>query len=210
MAAREREYFYELVRLGRAKREEDVALSLKRLQAIKGVQFRTVADDKIAFFEKWYHMPVWSLLSIYPFNGKNYRHLGSLLVPQLSAQEARNSIQLLERLGLVERDKDGYFKTLDTFISTPDKWSSVAIKKYQESTIELSLNALETLPKNQRDVTTVTFTCSMKHLDTLRERLQSIRQEMLMLSQDDPNEDCVMQLNLQLFPAAIVKKEEDL
>jgi uncharacterized protein (TIGR02147 family) len=72
----------------------------------------------------------------------------------------------------------------------------------------LSLRALEELPKDERDVSTVTFTCSKKQFETLRERLQEIRQEMLMFSQDCTDEDCVMQLNLQLFPAAVVKKAE--
>jgi uncharacterized protein (TIGR02147 family) len=104
-------------------------------------------------------------------------------------------------------NEKGMYETTDAFVSTAEKWSSLAVKNYQRTTIDLSLSALESQPKSQRDISTVTFTCSLKQLETLRERLQSIRQEMLMLSQDVPNEDCVMQLNLQLFPAAIVKRE---
>jgi uncharacterized protein (TIGR02147 family) len=207
LEGRKREYFFELVRLGRAKREEDILLSLKRLQAIKGVQFKTLADDQIAFFDKWHHMALWSLLSINPFNGKNYRHLGSMIIPPLTAQEARESVSLLERLGMIRRNEKGIFETTHVFVSSTEKWSSPAIKNYQRTSIDLSRVALDNQPKSRRDISTVTFTCSLSQLDTLRERLQSIRQEMLMFSQDDPGGDCVMQLNLQLFPAAVVKKE---
>jgi len=203
---RQRDYFVELVRLGRAKRDEDIRESFKRLQAIRGVQFTTVADDQLEFFGKWHHMAMRSLLSIYPFDGKNYRQLGAMLVPSLTADEARESVHLLGRLGLVTVDDNGATKVHDTFISTKEKWSSMAIHEYQRTSINLSLKALEELSKDVRDISTVTFTCSKKQLETLRERLQEIRQEMLMLSQDCPDEDCVMQLNLQLFPAAMLKK----
>jgi uncharacterized protein (TIGR02147 family) len=203
---REREYFAELVQLGRVKRDEDIPGILKRLQAIRGIQFRTLADDQLEFFNNWHHMALRSLLSIYPFDGKNYRRLGSLLVPAISADDARASVNLLERLGLISRLKTGIFTVNDTFISTADKWSSLAVHQYQKTTIELSLKALEGLSKQHRDVSTVTFTCSFKLLETLRERLKEVREEMLQLSQECPDEDCVMQLNMQLFPAALTSK----
>lgn len=208
LCGRQRDYFIELVRLGRAKRDEDIQESLKKLQSIRGVQFSTIADDQMEFFGKWHHMAMRSLLSIYPFDGRNYRRLGAMLIPPLSADEARESVNLLIRLGLVYVDHNGTYKVTDTFISTKEKWSSAAIHEYQKTSIGLSHKALDTLPKEMRDISTVTFTCSKNQLETLRERLQEIRQEMLLLSQDCPGEDCVMQLNLQLFPAALVKKVE--
>lgn len=208
LSGRQREYFTELVRLGKAKRDEDVQESLKKLKSIRGIQFSTIADDQMEFFGKWHHMAMRSLLSIYPFNGKNYRRLGAMLIPPLSANEARESVNLLVRLGLVSPDHDGIYKVADTFISTKEKWSSAAVHEYQKASIALSLKALDTLSKDIRDVSTVTFTCSRNQLETLRDRLQEIRQKMLMMSQDCPGEDCVMQLNLQLIPAALVKKTE--
>lgn len=208
LSGRQRDYFVELVRLGRAKRNEDIQECLKRLQSIRGVQFTTIADDQLEFFGKWYHMAMRSLLSIYPFDGKNYRRLGAMLIPPLTADEARESVNLLTRLGLVHPGPDGIFKVINTFISTKEKWSSAAIHQYQKTSIELSLKSLEDLSKDMRDISTLTFTFSKKQMETLKERLQEIRQEILMLSQDCPDEDCVMQLNLQLFPAAIVKKAD--
>lgn len=205
LEGKEREYFIEMVRLGRAKREEDIQTSLKRLKSLRGIQFTTVADDQLAFFGQWHHMAMRSLLSIYPFDGKNYRRLGAMMVPPITAEQARESVSLLTRLGMVSLNREGYYTVADTFLSTTEKWSSVAIHAYQKTSIDLSLLALETLPKHERDISTVTFTCSKRHLDILRERLQEIRQEMLLLSKDCPDEDCVMQLNFQLFPAAKVK-----
>lgn len=208
LAGKQREYFIELVRLGKSKRNEDIQESLKKLQSIRGVQFSTIADDQMEFFGRWHHMAMRSLLSIFPFNGKNYRKLGSMLLPPLQANNARESVQLLLRLGMVYIDENGIFQVTNAFISTNEKWSSAAIHAYQKTSIELSLRAQTNLPKELRDISTVTFTCSKNQLETLRERLAEIRQEMLMLSQDCLGEDHVMQLNLQLFPAAITKKAD--
>jgi uncharacterized protein (TIGR02147 family) len=203
-----REYFIELVRLGKAKRDDDIQDSLKKLKAMRGIYFTTLVDDQMEFFSKWHHMAMRSLLSIYPFDGKNYRRLGAMMVPPLSADDARESVNLLSKLGLISPGEDGTFKVNDTFVSTKEKWSSSIIHQYQKTSIDLSVKALDDLPKSVRDISTVTFTCSQSLLETLRDRLQEIRQEFLTLSQDCVNEDCVMQLNLQLFPAAIIKKAD--
>jgi uncharacterized protein (TIGR02147 family) len=208
LQGKQREYFIELVHLGKAKRDDEIQDCLKKLQSIRGIHFTTIVDDQMEFFSKWHHMAMRSLLSIYPFDGKNYRRLGAMLIPPLSADEARESVNLLTKLGLVYLDTDGMYQIVETFVSTKEKWSSTVIHAYQKTSIELSLKALDDLPKNVRDISTVTFTCSKSLLETLRVRLQEIRQELLTLSKDCPDEDCVMQLNLQLFPAAIVKKAE--
>jgi uncharacterized protein (TIGR02147 family) len=208
LQGKQREYFIELVHLGKAKRDEEIQESIKKLRSIRGIHFTTIVDDQMEFFSKWHHMAMRSLLSIYPFDGKNYRRLGAMLIPPLSADEARESVNLLSKLGLVYVDTDGIYKVIDAFVSTKEKWTSTVIHAYQKTSIELSLKALDDLPKNVRDISTVTFTCPKSLLETLRERLQEIRQELLTLSKDCSNEDCVMQLNLQLFPAAIIKKVE--
>ncbi len=78
-------------------------------------------EDIMEFYNKWYHMPIWSLLSIYPFEGKNYNHLGSMVVPHLSAREARDSVLLLERLGLIKRNRNGIFEAVDALVSAVEK-----------------------------------------------------------------------------------------
>jgi uncharacterized protein (TIGR02147 family) len=208
LQGKQREYFVELVRLAKAKRDDDIQDSFKKLKTIRGVYFKTIVDDQMEFFSKWHHMSMRSLLSIYPFDGKNFRRLGAMMVPPISADDARESVNLLCKLGLISIVEDGTYKVNDTFVSTKEKWSSAIIHQYQKTSIDLSIKALDDLPKNMRDISTVTFTCSTSLLESLRERLQEIRQEFLTLSQDCNKEDCVMQLNLQLFPAAIVKKAE--
>lgn len=201
---KKREYFVELVLFGRAKNQTEIEMRFERLHSIKGLKFRTVADDIVEFYSKWYNMVIRSILSIYPFDGKDYRKLASMLSPPISAGEARDSIQLLEKLELVRKDSEGFFRPTEEFISTGEKWTSALIREYQKKNIELAADSLSRHPKKMRDISTVTMTFSTKDMEALRERVKQFRQELLMMSRDVLDEDSVVQLNIQIFPVALL------
>ncbi|MGA2505851.1 MAG: TIGR02147 family protein [Chitinispirillaceae bacterium] len=205
---KERNYFTELVLFGRAKNQNEIEQRFERLQSIKGIRFRTIADSKSDFFAQWHHMAVRSLLSIYPFEGKNYRALASMLSPKITAKEARASVRLLEKLKMIVRGEDGIYRVTEQFISTGDRWTSAVIRNYQKKNIELSVAALEHHPKELRDISSVTMTLPIKDIDLIRERVRQFRQELLLMSQDSKSDDAVMQLNIQLFPVAFCEKRE--
>ena len=207
LSGKEREYFTELLHFGRAKHENEIEQRFERLQSIKGLQFRTIADSKSDFFAQWYHMAVRSLLSIFPFDGKDYRKLASMLSPRITAPQARESIRLLEELKMVVRDEDGMYRVTEQFISTGDKWTSAAIRNYQKKNIELSLSAIETYNKELRDISSVTMTVGLKNMAVIREKVRQFRQELLFMSQEGQDDDAVVQLNIQVFPVALCRKK---
>jgi uncharacterized protein (TIGR02147 family) len=209
LEGKERDYFTELVHFGRAKNQNEIEQRFERLQSIKGIRFRTIADSKSDFFAKWYHMAVRSLLSIRPFDGKDFRRLASMLSPRITAKEARASLQLLEKLGMVVRGEDGIYRVTEQFISTGDHWTSAVIRNYQKRNIELSIAALENHPKEIRDISSVTMTIPLKNIAAVRERIRQFRQELLLMSQENKHDDAVFQLNIQAFPVAFCERREE-
>jgi uncharacterized protein (TIGR02147 family) len=205
---KDRQYFTELVHFGRAKNQSDIERRFERLQSIKGLKFRTIADSKSAFFAEWYHMAIRLLLSIHPFDGKNYRELASMLSPKITAGEARESIHLLEKLGIIRRGNDGVCIVTDRYISTGEKWTSAVIRNYQKKNMELSIAALENHPKEYRDISSVTMTLPLKDIAVVRERIRQFRHDILLMSQDSKDDDAVFQLNIQAFPVAFCEKRE--
>lgn len=206
LEGRERAYFEELVRFCKAKNKDEIQKIFERMQSIKGIDFRTIADDEVEFFSKTYHMSMRSLLGIHKFDGKNYRKLASMLVPKITVAEAQESVSLLQRLGMIEMAEDGYYYVTEQYISTSKKWSDLAIHKYQKENITLSANTIDMLHKKDRDISTVTFCINSKMLPVVKERLAALREEMLRFSEDFDDDDTVMHLNLQLFPTAKVKR----
>ncbi len=150
-------------------------------------------------------MVIRSLLGIKKFTPNDYTQLGDMVIPPINRSEARESVELLMRLTLVELDENGFFSVTNNYISTGEKWSAKAIHEYQKRNIELSGEALEKLPKEQRDISTVTFTIKGDRLPQLREKLNTFREDMLRFSEEGSGDDEVVHLNLQLFPVAKLK-----
>lgn len=199
---REREYLDELVRFCRARNESEAQRHFDRMQTIRGLEFRTVADDEAEFFEEWYHMALRSLLSIANFRGKSLQEIGSRLKPAIPAEQVQKSLELLERLTLLEKKPDGDYLVTDSMVSTGEGWKAPTIRKYQKTLIQMSSDALERFHKSERDISSLTLPFSRKTLPILKDRLRELRQEMLKLSQDCEPADSLYQINLQLFPMA--------
>ncbi len=201
---KERDYFEELVYFGRAHNEKEIETHFERLQSIKGVRLRTIAEKETYFFQNWYVMALRALLSIYPFDGKNYRELGSLLHPPVTANQARQGIALLERLGLISKNEHGFFELTERFISSGEKWKSPIIKNYQRKVMEMGIESLEKDDKSVRDISTITMTFPLDSIPELRERVALFRQDLLSMSEKITGSDSVLQVNIQIFPAAII------
>lgn len=206
---RESEYFGELVRFCRSRTDAEAQRYFDRLHAIRGLEFRLVADDQAEFFEEWHHMALRSLLSIADFRGKSLEEIGSRLQPSISAEKVAHSLELLQRLNLVRRTQDGDYIVTDSMVSTGEDWKAPAIRKYQKHLIQLSADALERFHKSERDISSLTLPFSRKTLPILKDRLRELRQEMLKLSQDCQDADSLYQINLQLFPAAYLLNGEE-
>jgi uncharacterized protein (TIGR02147 family) len=195
---RESEYFAVLVNYNKAKTPSDIKLYFEKLIATRDSKARPVEESHYAFYQKWYHSAIHALLSIYEFRGK-FQELGSLLTPSITATEARDSIKLLLRLKMVKKDSDGIYRPTDAFVTSGEKWTSVAIRDFQKESIMLSAQALERYSKEERDISTVTITLHEDELAEVRDRIRQLRQSILAIDNDTvPNR--VYQLNIQLFP----------
>ena len=208
LEAREKEYFQELVVFCRCKKESEIQVSFERLQRIRGKQFRTVADGEAEFYSKWYHMAIRTLLSIERFPKGKIKSIASRLVPKIKLEEARESVELLLELGLIQVDEEGYFQVCDSYISTGEKWKTRAIRDYQKEMVEQSVYAIENIQRELRDVSTLTLPFDQTNLEVVRERIREFRQELIQLAQENKS-DSVYQLNIQLYPSAFIDKSKE-
>ncbi|MBF0433380.1 MAG: TIGR02147 family protein [Fibrobacteria bacterium] len=202
------EYFEELVYFGRAKKTDELDWRFKKLQRIKGVEYQTIDDHAVEFFRNWYNAAVRSLISIHPFNGRNFRSFGAKLTPSIKADQAKEAFELLVKLGMIKKNAQGIYKTTEQFLSTTEKWMSPVIRDYQLTTLELTKKALKRFPKEERDISTMTVALSWNEMPALREIIKKFRREVLQLSKDIDDYDNVMQINVQAFPVVDLKGDK--
>jgi uncharacterized protein (TIGR02147 family) len=197
----EQEYFTLLVLYGKAQSNDDIRRYFEKILQFQEIPLRILDAHEYEYYTKWYYTALRQIISIYPFNG-DFTALSKMTVPVITITEAKKGIALLCKLGLVEKGDDGVYRAADKFLSTGKEWQSIAVRCFQQETINLALSALDTVPKDQRDISTVTITLSKNKFADACELIRRFRQEMLKLITTDDNPDAVYHVNIQMIPIA--------
>ena len=203
LAEKEAEYFEALVHYGRAKAPDEVKARFEKLIALRGMESRPLEPSQYDYYKKWYHGAIRALLTFWDFRG-DYAALAARVHPAISEEEARASVELMEKTGILSRDADGRYQVMGPPITTGEKWQSTAIRNYQQESIELALQSLVKDPKAVRDISTVTVAVRFADLEEIKARIKELRQSIMHMLTDSGEPDCVYQLNFQVFPMTAV------
>jgi uncharacterized protein (TIGR02147 family) len=195
----EAKYFETLVAFNQARSDADKAAHYARLTSLRKTQRRKLKPDQYELFAEWYYGVVRELLGYWDCR-EDYAELGRQLVPQIGRREAQQAVSVLLKLGVLKREADGRLVPVNRQLSTGDRWKSVLVHSFQQTTAQMGREALERFPKEERDISTLTLGLSKRGLARAREVLQRARSELLQIDRDDAGKDRVYHLNLQLFP----------
>lgn len=196
---RESKYFRTLVAYNKAVKNDDIAKYFKKLCDFKDVDATRLPADSYEFYQRWHHTAILALLYMYDFNG-DYEALSTMLTPRVTIGKCRESIALLKRLNLIEKDDKGYYRPTKSLLTTGEKWHTPSIRDYQEQTIDLARDALHACPRSRRDISTLTLTVNAEELEDIRAMAREFRNEALRISKESESPDQVYQVNIQLFP----------
>lgn len=197
--SREQKYFKTLVAYNKEKSTDEKIKLEEQLLDIKYLSPKKLDYSQYEYYQKWYHSAILALLYYYEFSG-NYRELGAMLEPPISAEETKESIKLLENLHLIKKNVEGKYQHTHELLSTGDEWSSIAIRNFQRETLKLALRSFDTHPKNIRDISTATITVAKEDLPKLRQATEEYRNRILQIIEESVTPTHVYQLNVQLFP----------
>jgi uncharacterized protein (TIGR02147 family) len=196
---REREYFTILVKYNHCTNIAEREILFKQLVDFQKKQSSIVKPEQYRLFSKWFYLAIRELTRILPFKD-DFQRLSVMLRPKIKSKDAREAIEILQKIGLIERGDDGSFKPIETLISTGDVWESELIKNLQIQLVDMGKNAIVTLPKQERDISNLTFCASEKTMRRIADEIAALRQKILAMSENDKEADTVYQCNMQLFP----------
>jgi uncharacterized protein (TIGR02147 family) len=177
----------------------------EKLLSLKGVRAATVTEDQYEFYQKWYHTAIRSVLEYYDFKG-NFRDLGEQLNPPVSARDAKRSVKLLERLGLIKKNPEKRYILTDKAITTGPEWRSLAVRSFQEEVIGLAKESLARHKQELRDISTITMNINAENFVEIRERIKSFRESIVQYVNEGVDPDRVYHMNIQLVPLTRIKK----
>ncbi len=193
-------FFSALVQFNQAKTINERNLYYQEMEmARKSGATRTLTSDQYEYYSVWYHSAIRSIIDMYP-DHEDYEELGSLLTPPITASEAKKSVALLERLGLIVKDDSGRYKIVNKIITSGPHEKALAIANFQRETMKLAQESLDRYTKADRDISTMTLGISENALVKIQSLLQETRSKIAEIASSDLNSDRVFHLNIQLFP----------
>ena len=204
----ETEFFLLLVQYDQAKTSDVKNELFLKIVKHKKSKISLAGLDQHAYFKNWYHAAIREVIAIRPFHG-NYKQLAKSLIPRITPAEARGSVQLLSRLGLVSKTKSGAYQFNENTITTGDDWRSMAIQNFQHAMGQLGAEAVRRIQKKERDISTLTLSGSDELFQAYKEKLKDLRREFLQMAKRDNHPEKVFQINLQLFPLTENLKMDD-
>lgn len=206
---RESDYFETLVYFNQAKTHAEKKCFFERLLKFKKLINTIITPDQYEYFDKWYFVAIRESLSYYQFKD-DFADLAQKLKPAISPDEAKKAIELLVRLNLITKNEKGFYQRVDPVLSANPEGKAIAITNNALETMRLAGESIDRFPKEQRNISGVTFSISQKTFDTIQEEVRNFRKRVLDIAQCDSSPDSVYQFNVQLFPLTEipVKTEE--
>ncbi len=196
---RESNFFLALVGFNNADRPKERDLYLRKMRKIKRpAKRRILSAQEFDFFEKWYIVVVWELVTYLPFGG-DFQLLGKSINPPISPDAARHALIVLLDLGLIEPFEDKYKQT-DKVLHTRDELISKAITSYQKETILLAEKAIDSISASHRHISTLTMGLDERRWQVAMTLIKDFRQQLIDLATEPAVSDSVYQFNIQAFP----------
>ncbi|MEZ0390972.1 MAG: TIGR02147 family protein [Pseudobdellovibrionaceae bacterium] len=156
-------------------------------------------EDCFNRISEWYFDAILELskMKTFDFTAKNIsQYLG------INEVQAASAIDTLVRLKLLKRTKSGFeiVHVNSTNLLSNDA-TSAAMRRYQKSILEKSIEALESVDRIDRDHTSTTLAIKKSDLPKAKKIIKDFRHKLSALLQENNKEfDKVYQLQISLFP----------
>ena len=201
---REATIFEDLVWFNQAETMDEKNSWFQKMQnELKIVRF-TEGQHQLAFYQyqvysHWRHLVVRSLIGMYGFHG-DFASLSKSVHPTITIEEAKESVELLEKCNLVQKKEDGSYELVNKDITTGDRTSKIALRGFHQRCLALGAESIDRDPPNMRNISGLTLGISQEGYEKIVERMSAFRKEIAQIANEDKDADKVYQLQLLLFP----------
>ncbi len=170
--------------------------SLKSLDRA-GAQYhvKTLDIDQFHLISDWQHFAILALMRTCDFRN-DMRWMAQRL--GLTLTNVSHAIKRLSRLGLVKQENSTWAVTEQT-LATPRDIASLAIRKAHKQNLQKAQKALDEVPVEKRDFSSITMAIDIEKLSAAKEYIQEFRRRMASLLETEQATE-VYNLNIQLFP----------
>jgi uncharacterized protein (TIGR02147 family) len=198
------EYFCVLVAFNQAKSAGERELHYARLREFRRYRETHKLDvAQEAYHAHWYVPAIRELCARADFVD-DPKWIAKTMLPAITPVQAKQAISTLCELGLLVRDGEGRLRQADPLVETPDVPLGHQVVRYHREMMRLASESLERVPREEREIASLTLCISERALRELKVELERIERQLL---QRFPSEDAerVVQVNFQMFPLSNAK-----
>ena len=202
----ERRYLETLVAYSNSRKPTEREELFQELITIKNRTLKSALEkSQLEYFSEWYH-PIIREMMLLPEFSSDPDWLAAKVTPRIRPEQARKSIELLEKLGLAQFDakKRRHVQTANQ-ITTGDEISSLAVIRYHQRMIELGKESITAIDELERDISAITVSISPETAQKMKREIQAFRKRLLAMADEGKDPNAVYQLNLQFFPITNLK-----
>jgi uncharacterized protein (TIGR02147 family) len=154
--------------------------------------------DQYEFYAQWYHNTVRELVTMKDFK-EDYALLSKSIKPPITPGQARDSVQLLLRLGLLKKAGSKYIQT-DTHITTGDEVRSTAVARFHLQNLQLAAEAIDRCDPDSRDISCSVAGLSPTGISKVKSEIQQFRQRLIgIINSDKTPARVVYHINFQMY-----------
>jgi uncharacterized protein (TIGR02147 family) len=200
LTAKAAEFFCDLVGYSQAKSATEKQRWYERLARFR--QFRavhTISGSQADYYDHWYTPAIRELAAREDFVA-DPKWIAKQLLPRITESEARQGLATLQKLGMLRVTKAGKLKPAEPLVSTGSGPLGHQVVAYHRAMLERASDALDLIPRDEREVSSLTLCVSQEKLLELKQRVREFRKELLQTAETDNRPERVVQLNFQLFP----------
>jgi len=203
------EYFCTLVAFNQARSAGERELHYARLREFR--RYREthklgVAQD--AYHAHWYVPAIRELVATRGFR-EDAAWIARTLQPRITPAQARAALKTLQALGLLTRDAAGKLVQADVLLTTGQGPLGHHIVNYHRAMMERAADALDHVPREQREISSVTFGADDDALAEIKRKIVELRAEILQLATSRGTPRRVVQVSFQLFPLSRATEDDD-
>lgn len=136
---------------------------------------KQLSNDTFDVVSDWYCFAILSLADCQDFKWTEL-HISKRL--GISLWQAKDAVNKLLRVGLIEKTKKGY-RTSSDFVLSPDGVPSKAVRKFHHSILQKAQDALETQSVDEREISGVFMALDPKKLDKIKGEIDQFQNDIV-------------------------------
>lgn len=193
------EYFLYLVKFCDALSEKIRMDAFAQMQKLaKENKVHVVGMEAFDYYKSWVNPVVRELAPVMP--SAKPSDIAKMCVPEATVGEVRNSLTLMEKLGILEKDDDGNYKQVNKGISGDVTAISAALRALQKQMAQLASDASEMFSKDERNISGITFGIDEEAYVQIVDEINIFKNKIKAIVSNVKKYNRVYRLNLQVFP----------